>query len=284
MSKQVHAPIRLSWDTWRLVFESASDAATLAALGRVSFDFLAGSSEFLYRRVEIKSVKKLESFFCARQGDEDDATRNRIDPHLSLSQTRHLHVDLSSLSSLSKSFNLQRAPEQSQNLLLLDTFRLSFKHHTGDLFQVLHYSLLPYLNPKAFELIISGRPPTDEEDDPLMVYDQFLEEWDRLEMLELAGGLPRTWDRSGYTELAGVPVSPSLRLHVATLLEDFHLRTIREFPKVVVAVEELFRVKSRQPGSVVLLARSEKEEKECEQGIGDLEAKLRPFFAVELLV
>lgn len=52
---------------------------------------------------------------------------------------------------------------------------------------------------------------------------------------------------------------------------------------MVMADEELFQVKSMQPGSVVLLARSEKEKKECEQGVGDLEAKWRPLFAVELL-
>jgi len=67
---QLHPPSlrrHLPWDILLSIFKEA-DPSTLAALGRVSFDFLASTSSLLYREVEVKSVEELEMLFCERKG------------------------------------------------------------------------------------------------------------------------------------------------------------------------------------------------------------------------
>jgi len=57
-----------------LIFQQC-DQSTLAALVRVSYDFLVTCSDYLYEVVNIRSIYRLGKLFCERR-EEDERVRD----------------------------------------------------------------------------------------------------------------------------------------------------------------------------------------------------------------
>lgn len=213
----------------------------------------------------------------------------RLNPLLSLLQTKTLILDLGSSSFESSSLHISSSRTISHNgSLPLDLFRV-VSYHRGSFFHALiHSTLLPHLNPLRLEYATRSRKQaqscwTNLDRAPV------LSSWNRLQSISFEGILPYLDANSGGVDLLAALPPPSLsrrrivRLHLSTLLY-----TNRPDPLslLTLLIQDYFvdrtGLSAMQDGSVILVVQSERERFEVDEALGLLEERRRALFAIEL--
>lgn len=202
---------------------------------------------------------------------------SRINPFLSLSQIRSLTIDFVSLPILPKNLRVSSSRFDVAGPLPLDNLQVHYQDgflHDPTL-EVLYSSLLPHLNPArctfhAFEV--------EQEERDYLAWTQLgtssLFGWSRLTQLDLIGLIPYT-GRNHMDHLVGIS-SPSLlrrlqlRIHVGSFVPPFHnhdgsVRELDNFFTDFVLDSVHLGLESMQPGSLVLVVRSEEERRDLEK-------------------
>ncbi|KAL7413256.1 hypothetical protein BDY24DRAFT_441510, partial [Mrakia frigida] len=138
MPEARRSPRPLPWDVLLLVLEEC-DPSTLAKLGQASFDFLVATSPHLYEKMEVRSVEALEALFCRKmkKASKKLKTPPRINPFLSLSQTRTLLLGLDDLGA-SSLVSLDFSRISGMDPLPIDVLSLSWRYTNPYNLQMIH--------------------------------------------------------------------------------------------------------------------------------------------------
>ncbi|KAL7409988.1 Pex12 amino terminal region-domain-containing protein [Mrakia frigida] len=187
---------RFPWELLLHTFELC-DSSTLAIAGRVSLDWILGTSPMMYRdrEVVVSSAETLERLFCER---DEKTTSPRLLAPLSLSQIRRLTLDFSIIPHIPKLLNLSFTRLlPNTDPLVLQSLTLSYQYLQRDVLRPLHRVLLPHLNPLRVSYDVRNRPSEDQawynDGAP-----HALGGWNT-EVVELKGLLIEMWDGRQWT-------------------------------------------------------------------------------------